>query len=126
MTPRSYVYLVIAGLLGLLLWRGGVALYDAGVMNERGVWLEAQAKADREAREKEQADTRTGDAIADDTRSSAGQDVRDTRAETATTIETIRYVYRNQPAPACPAPAVPDGVQDALNRAYDAAAAAAR
>lgn len=126
MSIRAYAYIAIALLLGLALWRGGVALYHAGAASERAVWEAAKAKDEAESRRAEQGATVASEAAADTSRAEAGAAVADVRGTTTETIETIRYVYRDQPAPACPAPAVPDGVRDALHGAYDAAAAASR
>lgn len=126
MTPRGWLYVGLAALLGLGLWWAGSALYDAGVAAERGVWLEAQARADKDAAAARRATQAVSDTAADEATAGAVADSRTARDETTTTIETIRYVYRDQPAPECrPAP-VPDGVRDALNGAYDAARSAAR
>lgn len=125
MTPRMYVYVALAALVAVAMWRGGSALYDAGVNAERARWQEAARDAESDARAREQRDTTASDGARDAAAQEAQQASADTRAGTTETIETIRYVYRNQPAPACPAAPVPDGVRDALNAAYDAAAAAA-
>lgn len=126
MTPRGYVYLALAVLIGLALWRGGDALYDAGAAAERAVWVEAQAKADKEAEAQRRASQGASDAASDEAAAGARQDSQAARDQTTTTIETIRYVYRDQPPAACPPAAVPDGVRVALGEAYDAARAAAR
>lgn len=122
MTPRAYIYLAAVLLAALAAWRVGAALVEHGRMLERQEWQAAQERA----RERQDADTATSESVADETREEAAAAVDEARGDTTKTIETIRYVYRDQPAPACPAPAVPDGVRDALLGAYDAAAAAAR
>lgn len=122
MSPRAYAGLAIVALAALVLWRGGSALVEHGRMLERQQCQDAQERA----RERQDSDTVASETVADETRKEAAAAAGEARAATATTIETIRYVYRDQPAPACPPPAVPDGVRDALIGAYDAAAAAAR
>lgn len=123
---RPYLYAAVALAVAGLLWWAGDSLYDAGVAAERAVWVEAQAKAT----EKADAARRAAQAASDGARDAAAQEAQqasaDTRAGTTETIETIRYVYRTQPAPACTPAPVPDGVRDALNAAYDAASAASR
>lgn len=126
MTPKGYVTLALTVLVALALWKGGQAIYDAGVAAERAVWLEAQAKADKEQRAKQDRDQIASDGVSDETRESAQKDSRETREQTTSTIETIRYVYRSQPAAVCSPDPVPDGVREALGAAYDAAAAASR
>ena len=126
MSIKSYVYIALTVLVGIALWRGGVEIYQAGANAERKVWEKAKAKAEAESRRKEQADTTTSEGVADATRAAATTVAAETREATTKTIETIRYVYRTEAAPACPDRAAPVGVQDAINAAYDAAAAAAR
>lgn len=126
MTPRGYVYLALALLVSFGIWRGGSALYAAGEAAERARWLEGQAEATAEADAQRRSAQAESDAAADEARAGAGEDTRTARDDTTTTIETIRYVYRDQPPATCPPAAVPDGVRVALGEAYDAARAAAR
>lgn len=125
MSPKLWAYVALIALIGLGLWAGVNAIYDAGVKAERGRWQEAAQRAEEAARLKEQGDTRESEGARDAAAVAAQEASRDARDQTTQTIETIRYVYRTQPAPACPADPVPDRVRDALNAAYDAAAAAA-
>lgn len=126
MTPKGYAYLALALLAAVGLWRGGAALYEAGETAERLRWETAAAAAEAASRGKEQGDTTSSDRARDAAAQEGAEASRDARGQTTQTIETIRYVYRTQPAPACPPAPVPDGVRDALNAAYDAASAASR
>ena len=123
---RPYLYLALAAVIVLGLWSAGNAIYKAGVAAERAVWLEAQSGATEDADAQRRAKQAASDATTDETRSAAEADTQAARDQTTTTIERIRYVYRDQPASECPAVLVPDGVQDELRAAYDAARAAAR
>ena len=116
-------------LVALVLAAGGLgvrAIYNAGVKAEAARWTAAQAKADREQQERQERAQASSEAATDDARAGAQQDSRETREATTNTIETIRYVYRTLPASGCRPDPVPDGVQDELRRAYEAAAAASR
>lgn len=126
MSAKAYLYLGLAAALVGLLWLAGNGLYEAGETAERLRWEEAARSAQDAARLEEQRDTVASDGARDAAAQEGAAASRDAREQTTTTIETIRYVYRNQPAPACPAAPVPDGVRDALNAAYDAASAASR
>lgn len=126
MMPRGYIYLALALLAAVALWRGGVAIYDAGVAQERGKWQEAAARAEAASREKEQTDTIASEGARDAAAEEAREASDDTRDQKTQTIETIRYVYRDRPA-ACPdAGPLPDSVRDTLIAAHDALTAAAR
>lgn len=125
MTPKTYVYAALAILAALAIWRGSAAIYSAGESAERQRWQEAAQQAEADSRAKEQADTAASEDAADSARQEASAAVDETRSSTTKTIETIRYVYRTQPASACPdARPLPDGVQQALREAHAALAAA--
>lgn len=126
MSVKAYLYLGLAAALVGLLWLAGNGLYEAGETAERLRWEKAARSAQDAARLEEQRDTVASDGARDAAAQEGAAASREAREQTTTTIETIRYVYRNQPAPACPAAPVPDGVRDALNAAYDAASAASR
>lgn len=101
------------------------AIFYSGMRWERTGWLEAAAKQGRQDRQKEQASTRTSEAVADGAREKARDATNTTKAAEAAAIESIRYVYLGA-KPVCPdAPGLPDGVRRALQEA-DAALAAAR
>jgi hypothetical protein len=128
MIPKMYVYLVLIATLAAMIGFGLTKAYQRGVDVERGRWERSQAKADREAHTQEQAATRASEAIADDTRAQAATQAAATDASTASSIETIRYVYRTQPPAQCrpggPPVGVPAGVLDELDKAVAAVAGA--
>ena len=127
MKTSTYILIAIAIAVGLILWRGGAALYDAGYAASQQECQRRQQEANEAAREREQGAALSSDVATDTARRDGAQASAEARESTTQTIETIRYVYRAQPAPVCGPDAVaPDRVQDALSRAYDAAAAAAR
>ena len=118
--------LIVVGILAIagILWAAYSAGVSSGVDRERAKWERASAAAEASSREREQAGTVASEEARDAAAVAAQEASDETRGQTATTIETIRYVYRTQPAPACAPDPVPDGVRDALSAAYDAAAAA--
>lgn len=126
MTPMSYIRIgTVIALLAALAW-GGTSLYGAG---KRACMLEhtkAAAEASEAARAADLASTTASESVADQTRATADSAASEARAETATTIETIRYVYRDRVVPSgCAAGPVPDVVRERF-AASRAAAAAAR
>lgn len=125
---KLYELLILVALVLALVGFGLTKAYNRGVDVERGRWERAQAKADREARTKEQGDTRASEAVADTTRTQAAEQAAITDATTASSLETIRYVYRTEKPVTCTPdgipPAVPAGVLDELDQAVAAIVAA--
>jgi hypothetical protein len=125
--PKLYGYLILLVAALALVGFGLTRAYNHGVDVERGRWERAQAKAATQAHRQEQSDTRASEGVADATRTQAAEQAATTDATTASSIETIRYVYRNAKPAACtpggPA-AIPAGVLDEIDQAVRAVTAA--
>lgn len=105
-------------------WRYGEHRYDAGVTAENGRWVAAQAKADADAKAAEEKRDKEAAAIDTSTTEAAHEATVETRTETATAVERVRYVTRTIEIPAgCPT-ALPDVVRDEGRAAVERARAA--
>lgn len=109
----------------LIGWRYGEHRYDAGVADEKARWVAAQVKADAEAKAAEEARDKAAESINADTSQQAHEAAVESRTETATAVERVRYEIRTIEVPAgCPT-ALPDRVRDEGRAAVERARAAA-
>lgn len=105
-------------------WRYGEHRYDAGVADENARWLTAQARADAYAKAAEEARDKVAEEINTSTSDQAHEATVDTRTDTATAVERVRYEIRTIEVPAgCPTD-LPAGVRDEGRAAVDRARAA--
>ncbi|HEY1035525.1 MAG TPA: hypothetical protein VGE09_11150 [Pseudoxanthomonas sp.] len=105
-------------------WRYGEHRYDAGVAEENARWVDAQAKADRDAKAATAKRDKAADGVNTATTERAHQATVETRTETAAAVERVRYVTRTIEVPAgCPT-ALPDVVRDEGRAAVESARAA--
>lgn len=96
-----------------------VACFLAGARLERMAWQSKAAKAVVVERKQ----TVKAEAIADEARKQAQNDVQKVADTTTNAAETIRYVYRTIPASCHDARPVPDSVRDIITDAEKALAA---
>lgn len=109
----------------LIGWRYGEHRYDAGVADENARWVTAQAKADAEAKDAEEARNKAAAVVNTETSQQAHEATVETRTETASAVERVRYEIRTIEVPAgCPT-ALPDRVRDEGRAAVERARAAA-
>lgn len=108
----------------LIGWRYGEHRYDAGVADENGRWLAAQAKADADAKAAGEKRAKDAAAINTSTTDRAHEATVETRTETAAAVERVRYETRTIEVPAnCPT-GLPERVRDEGRAAVDRARAA--
>ena len=126
MTPKMWIYLGLAALIGLGLYLAGDALFDAGVNSEKARVAAEQKKAADDALKAERATNSASESVADTTRTEAAKVAAETKATTGKAGQEIQYVYRERKVSAgCPVPGpVPDGVRTRFREARAAAAAA--
>jgi len=122
--PKLYGDLILLCLALALVGLFGTKCYNRGVNVERGRWERAQAKAATQAHAKEQGDTRASEEVADTTRTQAAEQAAATDASTASSIETIRYVYRTTKPPACAPDGIPGRIPSLVSAELDQAVAA--
>ena len=123
---KSYLWAAIGLAAAALL----VIAYLAGASAGRAEAEAECSRAERATIDAGRAEQDRGqvasDAAADASKEAERDIIDETRADASTTIETIRYVYRDRPASACPSAPVPDGVREQFAAARAAHAAAAR
>lgn len=111
---------VVAAVL-LIGWRYGEHRYDAGVAAENKRWVDAQAKADADAKAAAEKRDKDAGAINTSTTERAHEASVETRTETASAVERVRYETRTIEVPAnCPV-GLPDRVLDEGRAAVDRA-----
>lgn len=113
---------VVFALIGAAYWYGE-RRYDAGQAAERAMWEDAQALAEKEAKADEEARDRASKAVSDESANAAQDAVVETRDETASAVERVRYVTRKIVVPA-DCPGLPDSVSDEGRAAVERARAA--
>lgn len=102
-------------------WRYGEHRYDTGVAGESQRWIEAQAKADREAKAAAAKRDKAATGINDTAAAEGAAATAKTQVETAAAAERVKYITRTIKVPAgCPTQ-LPTEVVDEGRKAVDRA-----
>lgn len=117
--------LIVLVIIGVLVnhWDNGrlTARFEAGKMNERAIWVTAQADANTKAQARTDANTLASEAVADQARNTADTVTSASKAANHSTVEKISYAYITAPPLPCTPGPLPAGVLEGLAEARFAA-----